>query len=326
MARRSRFHLPSAIYHVMLRGNDGQPIFFSDADRCRLCLLMQEGVERFGHSIYSFCFMTNHIHLAIQVRDTNISRIIQNLAFRYTRYFNKKHKRIGHLFQGRFKSIIVDGNQYLRELIRYIHLNPVRASLVNLPENYPWSSHRAYLQLDNYAWLICDHVLKTFGGTWNDAMTNYEDFILKGIGIETELDFKSGHSKGILGNKEFVEDFFETVVSSHKKEIALKDLVAKVCKRLDISETALCSSGKNRLQSHTRAILALLVRESENISIEELAAFLRRDPSGLSKLANRLERKCTQSATLAATIDDLRKLIYTPVIQMIPFQMSECQA
>ena len=72
--------------------------------------------------------------------------------------------------------------------------------------------------------------------------------------------------------------------------------------------------------------LALLVRESENISIEELAAFLRRDPSGLSKLANRLERKCTQSATLAATIDDLRKLIYTPVIQMIPFQMSECQA
>ena len=73
----------------------------------------------------------------------------------------------------------------------------MRASLVNLPENYPWSSHRAYLQLDNYAWLICDHVLKTFGGTWNDAMTNYEDFILKGIGIETELDFKSGHSKGI---------------------------------------------------------------------------------------------------------------------------------
>ena len=75
MARRTRFHLPSTVYHVMLRGNDGQPIFFSDKDRCRLCLLMQEGVERFGHSILSFCFMTNHIHLAIKVEKVKISRI-----------------------------------------------------------------------------------------------------------------------------------------------------------------------------------------------------------------------------------------------------------
>ena len=106
MARRLRFHLPSAIYHIMLRGNDGQPIFFCDEDRCRMCLLMQEGIERFGHIIHSFCFMTNHIHLAVQVGETSISRIMQNLAFRYTRYINRKYNRIGHLFQGRFKSII----------------------------------------------------------------------------------------------------------------------------------------------------------------------------------------------------------------------------
>jgi putative transposase len=96
MARRLRLHLPSTVYHVMLRGNDGQSIFFSDEDKSRMCLLMQEGVERFDHHIYSFCFMTNHIHLAIQVGQISISRIIQNLAFRYTRYINKKYKRIGH--------------------------------------------------------------------------------------------------------------------------------------------------------------------------------------------------------------------------------------
>ena len=124
MARRPRFHLPFGIYHVMLRGNDGLPIFFSDADRCRMSLLLQEGVEQFSHYIHAFCFMSNHIHLAIQVRETSISRIMQNLAFRYARYINKKYDRVGHLFQGRFKSIIVDGNRYLKELVRYIHLNP----------------------------------------------------------------------------------------------------------------------------------------------------------------------------------------------------------
>lgn len=310
MARRSRFHLPSAIYHVMLRGNDGQPIFFSDDDRCRMCLLMQEGIERFGHSIHSFCFMTNHIHLAIKVRETSISRIMQNLAFRYTRYINKKYNRVGHLFQGRFKSIIVDGNRYFKELIRYIHLNPLRANLVNLPEKYVWSSHRAYLKLDEYAWLTCDDVLKKFGCTRNEALANYESFILKGIGIESELDFKSGYSDGILGDEIFVDEFLESVEEFQKREINLLELVSKLCKRFDLTETALCSPGKHREESHVRSILAFFVRENENLSIEELAVFLNRDPSGLSKLANRLERKRSQSPSLAVEIDELRKLIH----------------
>lgn len=98
MARRPRFHLPTATYHVMLRGNDRQPIFFSDHDKSRMCLLIQQGVERFGHSIDAFCFMSNHIHLAVRVADTSISKIIQHLAFRYTQYINRTYKRVGHLF------------------------------------------------------------------------------------------------------------------------------------------------------------------------------------------------------------------------------------
>lgn len=310
MARRSRFHLPSTIYHVMLRGNDGQTIFFSDEDRCRLCLLMQEGVERFGHSIYSFCFMSNHIHLAIKVGEASISRIIQNLAFRYTRYVNKKHNRIGHLFQGRFKSIIVDGNRYLKELIRYIHLNPVRACLVNQPEKYMWSSHRAYLMLDEYTWLTCDDVLKNFGSTRSEALSNYENYIFKGIGVESDLDFKSGCSEGILGDEIFVDKFLETVEGVQKREIKLSDLAAKLCQRFNLTEKALCSSGKNRMESHVRSILAFFVREIENLSFEELAGFLNRDPSGLSKLAFRLESKRSKSPSLSIEIDELRKWIH----------------
>lgn len=107
MARRPRFHTPTATYHIMLRGNDGQAIFFSEGDKVRMCLLMQQGVERFGHSIEAFCFMSNHIHLAVRVAEISISRIVHHLAFRYTRYINRLYERVGHLFQGRFKSVLV---------------------------------------------------------------------------------------------------------------------------------------------------------------------------------------------------------------------------
>ena len=321
MARRLRFHLPSAIYHIMLRGNDGQPIFFCDEDRCRMCLLMQEGIERFGHIIHSFCFMTNHIHLAVQVGEISISRIMQNLAFRYTRYINRKYNRIGHLFQGRFKSIIVDEKRYIKELIRYIHLNPVRAGLVEHPEKYMWSSHRAYLLQDEYTWLSCEKGLRNFGRTLNEAMNNYKAFILQGIGTENTLDFKSGHSDGILGDEEFLDEFFGTIKGFQKREIKFQELVERICIRFDLSEAALRAPGKHRLESKIRAILALFVRETENLSIEELAVFLGRDSSGLSKLANRLEKKCSQIPTLANEINELREWIYNHV-----FQMSECQA
>jgi len=127
MARKPRLHVPGGLYHVILRGNGGQDIFFDDEDRYHLYLLLQHGVERYGHRIHGFCCMTNHIHLAIQVADEPLSGIMQNLSFRYTRWINKKQARTGHLFQGRYKSILVDADSYVLELVRYLHLNPVRA-------------------------------------------------------------------------------------------------------------------------------------------------------------------------------------------------------
>ncbi len=136
MARPKRYHIPGSFYHVMLRGNDGQNIFFSDSDRCVMCLLLQEGKERYGHWIHAFCFMRNHIHLLIQVGEIPLSKIMQNVAFRYAQRINRKTKKIGHLFQGRFKAILIEERSYFIKLLRYIHLNPVRAKIVNSPENY----------------------------------------------------------------------------------------------------------------------------------------------------------------------------------------------
>ena len=106
MARKPRVHFPGALYHVILQGNDGQTIFFDDKDRTRFYFLLQEGVERFGHRIHAFCLMGNHVHIAIQVSEVSLSRILQNLSFRYTRWVNRRQGRSGHLFQGPKVSLV----------------------------------------------------------------------------------------------------------------------------------------------------------------------------------------------------------------------------
>jgi len=318
MARRHRFHSPTSTYHIMLRGNDGQPIFFSEADRSRMCLLLQEGMERFGHRIEAFCFMSNHIHLAIQVADISISRIIHHLAFRYTRYINRLYKRMGHLFQGRFKSILIDDVIYLKELIRYIHLNPVRAGIVSNPEHYFWSSHRAYIDLDEFVWLFKNRVLEKFHHEREDAIKNYQKYVFKGIGIETEYDFKSGYTQGMLGNQEFIEEILVSAECS-KQKVELSDLIAKVCNYCNLNLEELISLKKLAPQSHARALLALLVRESKHLSLVDLGKLLRRDPSGLTKLANRLELKSASDADIRSQLQEIRDWI-------LNLRMSECQA
>lgn len=153
MARKARIHYPGALYHVILRGNAGEQVFSDDVDRTKFCLLVQEGIERFGHRVHAFCLMSTHVHLAVQVGDGALSRIMQNLAFRYTQWYNRRYGRIGHLFHGRYKANVVEVDSYLVSLVRYIHLNPVRAGMVDRPEEYGWSSHRFSMGAGEVPWL-----------------------------------------------------------------------------------------------------------------------------------------------------------------------------
>lgn len=162
MARRPRLHVPGGAYHVMLRGNGGQDVFFTDQDRLYFYDLVAEGVARFGHRIHGFCLMSNHVHLVVQVAETPLAKIVQNLSFRYTRWINRQQRKAGHLFQGRYKAILVDVDAYLLGLVRYLHLNPVRAGMVEQPEAYRWSGHRSYLGMEALPWLSTEWVLGQF--------------------------------------------------------------------------------------------------------------------------------------------------------------------
>lgn len=311
MARQQRFHQSLTLYHVMLRGNDGQPIFFEEEDKERLSYLIGEGVGRFGHLIHAFCFMNNHIHLAVQVQEVPLSHIMQNIAFRYCQYINKKYERIGHLFQGRYKAIIIDGEGYFKELVRYIHLNPVRAQLVDRPEQYRWSGHNAYIQQDQYSWLTTQVVLKRFGDTISEAIDRYLNFIQLGIGVESKIDFKSGLTKGIVGNEEFADQFYEKAPISPKLEIDLPELVLLISNYCSIPIEVLRGNSRKHKENQARALMALLVRESKNLTFAALGACLNRTPSGLSKIAIQLEKNGLQSPELQKQVEDLKRLIRT---------------
>jgi len=153
MARKPRLHVPGALYHVIWRGNEQRQVFFDEDDCYRFYALLEEGVSRFGYRVHGFCLMPNHVHLALQAGKDSLSRSMQNLAFRYTQATNRKLGRSGHLFQGRYKALLVDRDAYLLELVRYIHLNPVRARLVADLADYPWSGHQAYLGKVALPWL-----------------------------------------------------------------------------------------------------------------------------------------------------------------------------
>ena len=308
MSRKLRIHFPGAFYHVILRGNAGQNIFFSKKDRSKFYLLLQEGIEKFGHRILAFCLMTNHVHLVIQVGEKPLSGIMQNVSFRYTRFINARKNRIGHLFQGRYKAILIDADSYLLELVRYIHNNPVRAKITESIDRYAWSSHRAYLGLDTIPWLSIDPILSQFSRQEKRARKLYHDFVLQGKTEAHRAEFHRGTHEGrILGDDQFSEEALNKSDEKFRPGLALRDVIRSVCTEYGISEETLISAGKARPASEARAVAALLVQGIDNLTLVALGRLLRRKIATLSQSANRLQKRAMKDKKLHHRIETIRQ-------------------
>ena len=154
MARPLRIEFPGAVYHVTSRGDRREPIFEDGADREALLGVVAQAVERFDASVLAYCLMDNHYHFVLQTRRGNLSQLMRQLNGVYTQLYNRRHRKVGHLFQGRFKGILVDENAYLLEVCRYVDLNPVRAGIIRDPGKWKWSSYRAHAgQANPPTWL-----------------------------------------------------------------------------------------------------------------------------------------------------------------------------
>jgi len=303
MARKPRIHMPGGYYHVMLRGNGGDDIFFSDADRCHFYLLMQEGVERFGHRVHAFCLMSNHVHLLIQVSEIPLSRIMQNLSFRYTRWINKRQRRTGHLFQGRFKAILVDADSYLLELVRYIHLNPVRAGVVGHISEYPWSSHAAYAGSERLAWLTSGTVLARFSARRNMARARYAEFMAQGVGESYRADFHGGASDArVLGDDAFAEKAL-TAKEHLKPKLDLGECIETVCRHYDLQASELAARHRMRRPAEARSVVAWLVMKHGGMRLSAVANHFGRDVATLSTSIRRLETKMKESDALRTMVE-----------------------
>jgi putative transposase len=204
MTRPLRIEFPGAIYHVTSRGNARRKIFLDDADRDAFLSTLAWVVERFGWICHAYCLMGNHFHLLIETPTPNLSRGMRQLNGVYTQGFNRCYRKAGHLFQGRFKAILVERDSYLLELARYVVLNPVRAKMVKAPENYAWSSYRPTLGLDpmppglSIGWL-----LGQFAKTKLVARQRYAAFVQAGIGQASPWEDLKGQV--LLGSEAFVE-------------------------------------------------------------------------------------------------------------------------
>ncbi len=312
MARKPRIHYTGAVYHVMLRGNGGQPVFFDQSDYSIFERLIEEGVGRFKYQIHGYCWMPNHIHMVIEVAEIPLSKIIQNLSFRYTRWINKNEDRAGHLFQGRYKAILIDTDNYLLELIRYIHLNPIRSNLVKTLVDYQWSGHQAYLGTQKCKWLTTDWVLQRFDRKKSAARKEYERFVSKGIDEEYRKEFLTGNQAGVaLGDDDFIVKLPEFGKSSHfKNKPALKpsEISKQVCSFYKVPESLIKTKTRSRLASKLRACVSLILSEQSG-SISQAAEYFGKDLSTLSRQLTNLKQQLTTDKKLEQEIQTLRKQV-----------------
>ncbi len=292
MARKPRIHVPGGVYHVMLRGNSGQKIFYRDEDYSRFYLLLQEGTTRFGYQIHAFCCMSNHVHLAIQISHIPLSKIMQNLSFRYTRWINWRRCRIGHLFQGRYKALLVDQDSYLLELTRYIHLNPVRAGIVKKASDYPWSGHRAYIGKEDLPWLATQWVLSQFAKRLSVARERYDEFVSEGAEEGHREEFHRGHGDvAILGDDRFIEKVLHRKTDSLPRRMPLNQLVVRVSRQYGLREEQLAGVSRGRMAARARSTIGYLSMQMRSASLTEVARRFGRDVTTMSKGVQRLAKR-----------------------------------
>jgi len=204
MARPLRIEFPGALYHVTSRGNARQDIALDDEDRAAFLAVLAEVRARFAWLVHAYCLMGNHYHLLVETPEANLSRGMRQLNGVYTQRFNRRHGRVGHVFQGRYKAILVERESYLLELCRYVVLNPLRAGMVGKPGDYRWSSYRATVGREPApAFLTTDWVLAQFARRRVQAQEAYRAFVAAGTGRASPWSDLAGQA--FLGGEDFVE-------------------------------------------------------------------------------------------------------------------------
>jgi REP element-mobilizing transposase RayT len=288
MARRLRIHLPGGFYHVTLRGNHQQSIFLADGHHDLLDRIVAEAAAVEGARIHAYCWMTNHIHLLAQVSGRPLGRLMLRIASRYARTVQSHMATTGHLFERRYHASLVDVDRYLLAIVRYIHLNPVKAGLVSDPAAYRWSSHRAYLGQAACSWLTTRFVMAMLGPRSAPARRQYLALMNAKTPEADDLGIviDAGRSEQILGDDEFAQRVTNGTCMPRARR-SLDAILAACVAKFGIPLNLLASPGRARQLSVARAWLAHQVVANRAASICAVARLLDRTEGSIRQLMSR---------------------------------------
>jgi len=291
MSRPLRIEYAEAVYHVTSRGNARRPIFKDDKDREMLLNILEEVNDRYHWLCHAYCLMNNHYHLVIETPDGNLSKGMRQLNSVYTMRFNRRHGSVGHVFQGRYKAILIQKESHLLEVCRYVVLNPVRAKVVRIPERWRWSSYRATGGIERaHPCLTTDWVLGQFGSKRRTAEKRYRAFVMDGIGGGRIWDEVRGQS--ILGDRDFVSRLVD--YARGYEEVKEIPKIQRYLNRPSLTEIFKNTRGEKRRRN--RGIAEAIRRWG--YSEREVADYLRLHYSTVSRLIRRgADSKTSKSKT-----------------------------
>ncbi len=289
LPRKPRLHVPGGFYHVVARGNGKQDIFLDDRDRLLWEKMLGIGLQKHNHQIHAYCWMTNHVHIAIRAGEKPLAKFMSTLLSRYAKVFNLKTTRSGHVFERRYRAILVKESDYLMELVRYIHHNPLRAGIVGNVSDYRWSSHHAYMGKSRAPWLNTVVVLSLFGPNRHSARHQYVEFIgeeqppsvIEQIRVGSTLDHRA------FGDDEWLQEVLNVANSKPEFE-SLKQLIDMVCDQNAVTEDQLASKSRSRTNARLRAQIALVASDLGIATITEIARRFGRSQPVISRAVDRL--------------------------------------
>ncbi len=318
MARPLRIEYEGAVYHVTARGNERKKIFFTKTDYGKFLTYLKEAKKKYNIDLHCYALMSNHYHLIIETSEANLGRAMHYINGSYTTYINIKRNRSGHLFQGRYRSILVDTDNYLLELSRYIHLNPCRASVVEKPEDYQYSSYLSYIKNREDVVLTKELLLGLLSCRNGNSRDEYRLFIESAIGRELDNPLENVYGGIILGGTGFVKE----VLGRIKDEFYRKEDIAnrtELRASLEIEDVLEAVSGYYKVSredimenkySEERKVAIYLMKERTGATHREIGeVFLGLSNSAIGKVYQRFRKEIHRDRKLRRRVTTIEKTL-----------------
>ena len=306
MARRPRLLAPGVLYHVIVRGNQKQKTFLDHRDYQAYLERLGRYRKRLGVTVYAYCLMPNHVHLLVETGSQPLSKFMQGLQQSYTQYFNREHRKVGHLFQGRYKAIVCDKDEYLLSLIRYIHLNPIRAKIVRKVEEHPYSSHRNYEEGRVSEVLEPRMVLGMVGGR-----AGYRRFVQEGLKEGHREEYYRVEDQRFLGAEGFGEklkrEAKEEEIPRPKKQLAA--VFRSAARGVGVEPEALGGADRGWKVSRARALVGYVLIRRLGCRLKDVAKSMGRDVATVSSLISRFSERMATDEELKRQTDRIAKIV-----------------